>query len=207
MSAEIAVDLPHPAQLSRAHLLVRLLIACATGGLAHAIGWPGGLLYLGLPALAAILIAQHGPDRYLTADAPRILRVGDWLLAAYAYMLVLTDEFPLGGPTRVRYAFTPSGAPTAGSAVLRILTSIPAAIVLALLGIVSSVVMLLAFIAVLLVRHYPASWFDFQCGILRITARLLGYHASLTDEYPTFSFSAGSRTGSLAAARTGSHPR
>jgi hypothetical protein len=198
MPGEIAIDLPHPTQLSRAQLLVRLLILLATGGAARLIGWPGTLLYFGLPALAAILVAQHGPTRYLATDAPRILGVLDWLLAFVAYMELLTDEFPLGGPRPVRYDFQPSGTPTVGSAVLRIVTSIPAAFVLALLGFVSAIVTLLAAIAILFTRHYPRSWFDFQCGVLRVYARVLAYHTSLTDQYPTFTFHA---TPTLPAAR------
>lgn len=198
MPAEIAIDIPRPAQLSRAQLFVRLLIAIATGGIAHAIGWPGGILYFGLPAVAAILIAQHGAASYLGTDSPRILRVLDWLLAFAAYMSLLTDEFPLGGPRRVRYDFTPSGTPTVASAVLRILTTIPAAFVLAILGFVSGIVTFLAAIAILFTGHYPHSWFDFQCGVLRVYARVLAYHTSLTDQYPTFSFHA---TPTLPAAR------
>lgn len=190
MSGELAIDLPRPAQLSRAHLLLRLLIAAASGGLVHTLGWPGGPLYIGLPIVASILVAQHGPARYLAADGPRIVRVLDWIVALAAYMSLLTDELPLGGPTHVRYAFSPSGTPSVASAALRILTSFPAAFVLALLGVVSSIVTLLAAIAVLFTRHYPASWFDFQCGVLRVYARVLAYHASLTDPYPTFSFHA-----------------
>jgi hypothetical protein len=203
MSAEIQIDLPHPARLSRAHLLVRLLIGAATGGLFHAIGWPGGVVYLGLPALAAILIAQHGPERYLAADAPHILRVMGWLLAFYAYMTLLTDEFPLDAP-RVRYDFAPNGSPKVGSAVLRILMSLPVAFVLMLLTIVAGLIAFCAMIAVLLVAHYPPSWFDFQSGVLRIHGRFLAYHASLTGEYPSFSFHG---TPSLPAARAGALPR
>jgi hypothetical protein len=198
MAAEIAIDLPHPTQLSRAQLLVRLLILIATGGAARLIGWPGPLLYFGQPALAAILVAQRGPTHYLAGDAPRILGVLDWLLAFVAYMELLTDEFPLGGPHRVRYDFHPSGTPAVGSAVLRIFTTIPAAFILALLGFMSTLVTLLAAVAILFTRRYPRSWFDFQCGVLRVYARVLAYHTSLTDTYPTFTFHA---TPTLPAAR------
>jgi hypothetical protein len=145
------------------------------------------VLYLALPAIAAILISQHGAVRYLGTDGPKVARVLDWILGFVAYMALLTDEFP-GKQSRVRYDFVPSGSPTAGSAVLRIFTSIPAAIVIALLGIVAGFLGFLQMVSVLFVRHYPRSWFDFQCGMVRIQARLYAYHASLTETYPTFSF-------------------
>jgi len=188
MPAEIQIDLPYPAQLSRAHLLVRLLVAIMLGGLTKGIGgWPGGVLYLALPAVAAILISQHGAVRYLGSDGPKVVRVLDWILGFLAYMALLTDEFP-SKQSRVRYDFVPSGSPTVGSAVLRIFTSIPAAIVIALVGFVAAILGFLQMVSVLLVGHYPRSWFEFQCGMLRIQARLYGYHASLTETYPTFSF-------------------
>jgi len=188
MPAEIQIDLPYPTQLSRAHLLVRLLIAIVLGGLTKGIGgWPGGLLYLALPAIAAILISQHGPVKYLGSDGPKVVRVLDWILGFIAYMTLLTDEFPTKA-SRVRYDFVPSGSPTVGSAVLRIFTSIPAAIVIGLLGIIAGFVAFLQMVWVLFAGHYPRSWFDFQSGMLRIQARLYAYHASLTETYPTFSF-------------------
>jgi hypothetical protein len=187
MAAEIQIDLTPPARLSRAHLLVRLLIAGATGGIAHAIGWPGGVLYLGLPALAAVLIAQHGPARFIGTDGPRILRVLGWLLAFCAYMMVLTDEFPLE-TARVRYEDEPNGSPTVKTAVLRIFASLPIALVLGLLGFIAAVLAVFAMIGVLVAGRYPRSWFEFQTGMLRVQARLLAYHASLTDGYPTLTF-------------------
>lgn len=198
MPAEIQIDLPYPAQLSRAHLLVRLLVAIVLGGLTKGIGgWPGGVLYLVLPAAAAILISQHGAVRYLGSDGGKVVRVLDWILGFIAYMALLTDEFP-SKQSRVHYDFVPSGSPTVASAVLRIFTSIPAAIVIGLLGIVSGFVAFVQMVSVLFVGHYARSFFEFQCGIVRIQARLYAYHASLTETYPTFSFHS---TPTLPAAR------
>jgi hypothetical protein len=188
MSAEIQIDPPYPAQLSRAHLLVRLLLAIGLGGLTKGVGgWPGALIYLGLPAVAAILISQHGATRYLSSDSKTLIRVLDWILGFFAYMALITDEFP-GSQSHVRYDFVPDGSPTVASAALRIFTSIPAALVIALLGLVAWFVTFLQMVWVLVSSHYPRAFFDFQCGLLRIVARLYGYHASLTETYPSFSF-------------------
>lgn len=185
MTLDIHIDLPGPAAMSRAHLLLRLLIAMAVGGLANAIGWPGGVLYFALPAIAAVLVAQHGAARFFERDAPRLTRVLGWIVGFHAYMGLLTDRFPLAAPDEpVRYEGEPQGAPTVGSAVLRVLTTIPAAIVLWVLSLLSCIVWVLAAVAILFVQHYPRSWFDFQCGVLRFAARVLAYHASLVATYP-----------------------
>jgi hypothetical protein len=199
MSADLIIELPHPERMSRAHLVVRMLIGCITGGILHSVGWPGGFLYLALPALAAILLSQHGADRYLGTDVPVLVRVLDWVMSFYAYMALLTDDFPLGDRHPVRYALTPGGAPTVRTAVLRILTSLPAALVLLLFGFVAALLGFFAWCAILFVGHYPRAWFDFQCGVLRFQARLLAYHASIVDAYPPISLELGP-SGSLPTA-------
>jgi hypothetical protein len=142
-------------------------------------------LYLALPALAAVLVATHGAQRFRVDDAPRVLRVLDWVLSFFAYMMLLTDQLPFGeNQPIVRVTAQPHGEPTVGSALLRVFTSIPVALVLLVLQIVGSVLWFLAAISVLFVARYPRSWFNFQCGILRAEARLLVYHTSITDEYP-----------------------
>lgn len=185
MTLDLEIDLPGPAAMSRVHLLLRLLIAMALGGIANAIGWPGGFLYFALPAVAAILLAQHGPTRFFEGDAPVVARVLGWIIGFHAYMGLLTDRFPLAAPDEpVRFAGAPHGSPTVGSAVLRVLTTIPAVLVLWVLSILSCIVWVLAAIAILFAQRYPRSWFDFQCGVLRFAARVLAYHASLVATYP-----------------------
>lgn len=192
MTLDLKIDLPGPTAMSRAHLLLRLLIAIALGGLANAIGWPGGVLYFALPAVVAVLVAQHGAPRFFEHDAPLVTRVLGWVMGFHAYMGLLTDHFPMAATDApVRYEGQPQGAPTVGSAVLRVLTTIPAMIVLWLLSIVSCVVWVMAAVAILFVQHYPRSWFDFQCGVLRFAARVLAYHGSLVAEYPPIKIDAG----------------
>lgn len=192
MSADAIIELSAPTRLSRAHLLVRLLIGAATAGVAHVMGWPGALLYLGLPALAAIRISQVGGERYLHHDVPRVTRVLSWILGAYAYLALLTDRFPGDAPDEpVRFVALPAGQPAVQSAVLRVFTSIPAILFLAVVGFLGSVVWLGAAIGVLIAGRYPRSWFAFQCGVLRCHARWVGYHASITDRYPPFTLALG----------------
>ena len=185
MSPDLVIDLEAPPRFKRIGLLLRLLIAISAGSVLHAIGWPGAVLYFALPTLAAVLISQHTAAGYFTRDAPALTRVLSWLVGFHAYMGLVSDRFPLAASDEpVRLEGAPRGTPTLGSAVARIVTSLPALIVLWLLSIVSSILWLLAAIAILFVEHYPPSWWRFQCGVLRFGARLLIYHASLDDETP-----------------------
>jgi Domain of unknown function (DUF4389) len=80
-----------------------------------------------------------------------------------------------------------SGRPTTGSALLRLLTSIPSGFVLALLGVVATITGIIAGIFILVREDYPEALYGFHTGVVRWGARLLAYYASLTDEYPPFS--------------------
>lgn len=179
------LHLEPPGTFARIHLIVRLLVLIVTGMIGGAIGWPGGLLYFGLPALAAVLISEHGRDRYLTDDAPVITRVLGWMLGFYAYLGLLTDHFPTGGERDpVRLEVTAHGMPTVGSAALRILMSLPYALVLFVLGICAGFAWIVAACYVLVRGRYPRGLFDFMASVLRYHARFLCFHASLVDGMP-----------------------
>ena len=98
-----------------------------------------------------------------------------------AYLWILTDRLPGASEPPARFEVAPSGTPTAGSALLRILTAIPSAFILALLMFVSSIIWVIAAIWILIAETYPESLFGFQRGVVRWTARLLAYLASLVD--------------------------
>jgi fatty acid desaturase len=149
------------------------------------------ILYLGFPVLAAVLISQKDGARYLTEDGPRVT---GWLRAVVAvitYLGILTDRLPGSSEPAVRFEVEPSGTPTPGSALLRILTAIPSAFILALLMFVSSIIWIIAAIWILIAETYPEPLYSFQRGIVRWTARLLAYLASLVDSYPPFSLDMG----------------
>jgi hypothetical protein len=115
-----------------------------------------------------------------------------WVVAIYAYLGILTDRFPTERPEEVvRFEVRTGGSPTVGSALLRLIYSNPSALVLGLLGIVSAVIWVIAAVMVLIQENYPDGLYNFQRGILRWEARLLGYHASLVDEYPPFALDTG----------------
>jgi hypothetical protein len=56
---------------------------------------------------------------------------------------------------------------------------------------VSGVILLIAAIMVLIQENYPDGLYNFQRGVLRWEARLLGYHASLVEKYPPFALDTG----------------
>ena len=188
----VTFDIARPEKFERPHVFLRILVVAILSILAGAIGWILGLVYLVFPVLAAIFVSQKGAEKYLEEDGPRMTRWLRWVLALYAYLGILTDRFPTEKPEEiVRFEVRTGGTPTVGSALLRLIYSIPSAFVLGILGIVSGVILLIAAVMVLIQETYPEGLYNFQRGVLRWEARLLGYHASLVDEYPPFALDTG----------------
>ena len=183
----VTFDVTRPERFERPHVFLRLLVVIILAILGGAVTWLLGLVYLVFPVLAAIFVSQRGAETYLEEDGPRMTQWLRWVLAVYAYLGILTDRFPTEKPEEiVHYEVTTGGSPTVGSALLRLIYSIPSAFVLALLAIVSAVILLIAAVMVLIQENYPEGLYNFQRGILRWEARLLGYHTSLVDQYPPF---------------------
>jgi Domain of unknown function (DUF4389) len=184
-SYPVTFDLTRPAAMSRAHVFLRILILVLVSWIAGASGWLG-LVYLGFPAAAAILVAQKGGERYLDEDGERVTGWIAFTVGVLAYVALLTDELPGGDKPPVRVAIVRSGSPTVARALLRIISAIPSALVLALIGLVSWAVWLIAATSILLNERYPEGLWRFQRGVIRWEARLLAYLASLVDPYPPF---------------------
>jgi hypothetical protein len=189
MSAAV-FEVSYPRRFARVQVVLRVVIVVLAALLGIPFGW---ILYLGFPVLAAVLISQKDGARYLEEDGPRVTRWLGWVVAVIAYLWLLTDRLPGSGDEPARFDVERSGTPTPGSALLRILTAIPSAFVLALLYFVSAIVWVIAAVWILVAETYPESLYGFQRGVVRWTARLLAYLASLTDSYPPFSLDTGSR--------------
>lgn len=192
MSYPVQLDVTSPARFDRIQLVVRLAIALALGWIGITSGWLACLLFVMLPVVAAVVISTQGTETYVSDVGPRVWRGLAWLLALSAYMLLLVDRFPLTDDEQasVRVELTPTGRPSIGSALLRVITSLPSAFVLMLLGIVSFIMLVIGVVAVLAGSPIPESVLAVQRGYLRWQANLLAYHASLVDQYPPFSFDA-----------------
>jgi hypothetical protein len=182
----LRVDPPVP--MSRIHVVIRLLLLAALGTVGcSSVYW---LLYLAIPAVAALRISQKGGERYLTEDAPRVLPVLRWLAAAYAYLWLLTDTFPSSEPSSeggqtVDLEVEPGGAPSTTAALLRILYSLPALLLLVVLSLVAGFCWLLGAIVILVRRRPSVVVRDFLALTLGYQFRLVAYHLSLVDRYPS----------------------
>ena len=184
----VSFEIERPPALKREHVVLRVALFIVFGWLGH----PWGLLWLGLPLVAAILVSQKGGQRYLDENGPSVTRVLNWILDLAAYLALLTDELPGGGRHAVRFQVERSGSPTVGSVLLRILWAIPSLIVLAILSFVGAIVWLLAAVSVLVDERYGEGLWRFLAGLVRWEAHLLAYLASLVDDYPPFTLASGS---------------
>jgi hypothetical protein len=181
MTHPVQFHVEAPAHSQRLHVLIRLILLMALS----ALGWSSiyWLAWLALPALAALLISTKGYARYFAEDAPKIVRAVRWLAAAYAYLWLLTDRFPTG---EWELQIETGGTPTPGSALLRILYSVPALLLLMVFSLAASLVWLFGAIAILILGRLPHVFADFLAFTLRYQLRILAYHLSLVDRYPSF---------------------
>lgn len=173
-----------PASMDRVHVLIRIALLAALGAVGcSSVYW---LLYVALPAIAALLISQKGSERYLADDGHGIARALRWLAGAYAYVWLLTDTFPTsesGMP--VDLEIEAGGSPTTASAVLRLLSSLPALLLLAVLSLAAAFLWPIGALLILVHRRIPAAIADFFALKVRYQFRLVAYHLSLVDEYPS----------------------
>ena len=186
----VSFDIERPASFDRAHVFLRIVVLALIGWIVH----PVGLLWLGLPAVAAVLIAQKGGQRYLSEDGPTVVRALHWVVDLVAYIALLTDRLPSRNEHVVRFDIERSGSPTTRSALLRIVYAIPSVIVLAILTWLGTIVWSFAMVAVFVRGSYPESWWHFLRGIVGWDARLVAYLASLVDGYPPFTLATGPAT-------------
>jgi hypothetical protein len=181
----------HPVQLHvaraervpRIHVAIRLVLVVALGLVAwSSIYW---LLYLALPAMVALDLLQKGSEAFITRDAPRVVRGLRWLAGAEAYLFFLSNELPSSTGGAIDLNVNLSASPTASGALARLLLSLPALLLVAILSAVSSLVWILAAIVALVTERIPRLFGDFFVVVLRLKYRLLAYHLSLVDRYPS----------------------
>jgi hypothetical protein len=179
----VAFDVERPPSFAREHLILRIGVLIVVGWMVH----PLGVLWLGLPVIAAILIAQRGGRAYVDDDGPKIVEAIGWIIGLTAYVALLTDELPRTREPAVRFHVDPAGSPTVASALLRIVYAIPSILALSILTIVASVAWVIAALYIFANGRYPTGLWEFLRGVVGWEGRLLAYLASLVDGYPPFS--------------------
>jgi len=191
----VRLSVERPERFDRSQVFLRLLILIAISIVA-AFAWLLTLAYLALPIAAAAFISRDGADKFRTATAPRLRRWLHWVVAFDSYFTFLSDRMPTEKPEETAtFEVTLGGQPTTGSALMRLLTSIPSAFVLALLSIAATITAFVAGVFILLREDYPDALYRFHLGVVRWGARLLAYHSSLVDAYPPFDLDMGDNPG------------
>jgi hypothetical protein len=170
--------------MDRSHVLIRLVLLVVLGAAGlSSVYW---LLYLALPVVVALIVSDQGFERYMEQHGPRAVPVLRWIAGAYAYLWLLTDEMPKSEPGgAVELEIDLHGEPTMHSAMVRVVTSLPALVLLAVLSSVSVIFWVLGAIAILVTRRVPAAFADFITMTLQYQLRLIAYHLSLVDTYPS----------------------
>lgn len=187
-SYPVTLRVARPLHFDRVQVALRLLVLCVIGLLHQTVGGVFGILYLFLPVTAAILVSGKGAAPFLARESRWLTALLQWVVALYGYLMFVTDRFPLEPrEVPVHLYVRASGSPTIGTALLRLLTSLPHALVLILLSIPAVVISLVVAIIVLVNERCPPGLHQFQRDVLAWLARVLAYHASLVEAYPPFS--------------------
>jgi hypothetical protein len=194
-------DVERPESFAPSQVALRILLLAVLSIAGGVLSWIDSVLWLGVPVLAAILISQKGAKRYHDEAEGSMTSWLRFVVGAYAYLALLTDKLPgdkTAGPNS-QFHVTPTGTPTVGGTLVRIILISPHAIVLTILSIVAVVLVIFAAVMILVGGSYPAGVYNFLRGFVRWQARVLAYLAALVDEYPPFSLCSGGDTSSAPA--------
>ena len=191
-SGRVVFDVAQPERFRRGGVPLRVIVLVlfiVPGSL----NWLAALVYL--PITTAVLVRDKGRERFFEEDARRVSDLLRWIIGIYAYFALLTDSLSLDAPDgAIRFDVEPAGAPTPRSALGRMATSLPSALVFAVIGLGALGVWLVANLLVLATGNYPKALYGYQRAVNRWQAHLLGYHTSLVDTYPPFRLSTGRET-------------
>jgi len=181
----VFVDVRGVANADRGQLALRVLTCLALGVFHQSLGGLFVGLYVLVPAVVGVMISRHSAGGLSELDRGRLLGVLEWTLALYAYLLFVTDRFPLEAEHRpLRLTVQTNSQPDLGSALFRLLNSLPYALLLLLFGVLASLAALWTAISVLIFRELPHGATKFLRGYVERLARFFVYHASLVEAYP-----------------------
>ncbi len=186
MSDEVFIESTPAPRFARSQVALRLAVVLGLSLLGAPVAWGFGALYLLLPVIAAIVISSRGAAGYLEAEGRRVVELLRWWTAFVGYLSFLTDRFPLqhADYENVHIGTTGGQSTTVGVALLRLVTSLPVALVLVPLWWLAGMLLVLAVVTVLLSEQVPAPVLRYLAFVTTLQARLLVYHAALTDRHP-----------------------
>lgn len=180
----VQVSMESPRRFQRVHVLLRIGIWIVLGWLSN-VGL--GFVFLAGPVVTAVLVAQGG-DGFHTRYGETYRKVVSFWTGLQGYLFFGTDTFPSWGQEGpVRYSYRPTGTPTVGSALLRLIMVIPHAIVLFVVGILAALAGLAALVTILVDESVPMGLWKFLMGVVAWQARVFSYFLSMVEEYPPFS--------------------
>ncbi len=197
-AAPVRLDVEYPEQLSRLHLVAKVLFGWLYVGIPHGIILVlFSYLALLLHVIAFIVVLFTG--RYPRGIFDIMLSYHGWSTRVDAYTNLMTDRYP-------PFALTADDYPAAigieypeqvsrGTAALRfflgwLYVAIPHGIALLVLGIIAFVLLIVSAVAILFTGKYPQGMFDFIQGVMRWSLRVSAYLYLLDDHYPPFSLRA-----------------
>ena len=184
----VQFSVEYPESRNRLTTLVRIILAIPAVILIALISY--GIFWLSLATVLTILFRKKYPRQWF-----------DWQIAVNrfkarinSYIGLLRDEYPSTDEEQaVNLDIAYPDATTQLNRVMPLikwLLAIPHYIVIFVLGILSLIVSIIAWFAILIVGRYPRGLFDFSVGVSRWTFRVSAYAGMLvTDRYPPFRLS------------------
>jgi hypothetical protein len=177
-------DVVYSERLSRLLIFVKWLLAIPHYIVLFVLGIAGFIVWV--IGFFAILITGNYP-RSLFDFMVMLLQ---WSARVTGYVNLMTDAYPPFGegdhPVNLRLDYPPHLSRLL--IFVKWLLLIPHFFVLYVLGIVSSVITVIAFFAILFTAKYPRGLFDFMVGYYRWSNRVSSYFLLMTDAYPPFGF-------------------
>jgi hypothetical protein len=157
-------------------------------------------LVLAIPVALFLYLLQYGAVGAMWAAILVKGRIPHWLFEfqvslnrfttrATGYFLLLTDLYPAfegAWPLDYEVAY-PNSVSRWKLVIWKFITAIPHFVVLVFLGIAVSVVVVIAWFAILFTGRFPEGLHRFVLGVVRWSSRVSAYVISLTDDYPPFS--------------------
>jgi hypothetical protein len=181
----IRFDVEYPEQLSRWKIFVKWLFAIPQLVIIYLLLIVRGVLVF--IAFFAILFTKKWPKGMFDFA----VQIERWTMNVFCYVTLMRDEYPPfsgeEGQYPVRYEVDYDENLSRWLIFVKWLLAIPHLIIVSLLSIAASVVVVIAFFAILFTARYPRALFDFFVGSVRWYQRVYGYAFLLfTDRYPPF---------------------